>query len=79
MSAQSEKPKELRGPLDDLQLVDEPDDEAWSCNIDGRPGISPKVARMEKGWDKAFNPNKADIVYHADEVDNINRATWDNC
>lgn len=76
LSAQSEKPKEWRG--DDLQFVDEPDDEAWSSKINGRAGISPKIARMEKGWDKAFNPNKADIVYHGNDEDNINHATWDN-
>lgn len=76
LSAQSEKPKKWRG--DDLQFVDEPDDEAWSSKINGCAGISPKIARMEKGWDKAFNPNKADIVYHGNDEDNINHATWDN-
>lgn len=80
LSAQSEKPRihtwdEDGGEFD----IEEPDNEAWSSEIGGgRRGISPKVARMEKGWDKAFNPNKADIVFHGDEEDNINRATWDN-
>lgn len=77
LSAQSEKPSEWWGEEDGE--VYEPDNEAWPSKINGRVGISPKIARMEKGWDKTFNPNKADILYHGDDEDNINRATWDNC